>query len=214
MSSLSTVVRSLGVALAGFACVSCDPVPTLPASLGTPVTDVSVYLGTSVLEVGDTTRIEAEGFTNGEGFGTEPPRTVSFVAADSTILSLAQATWTLPMVPAVLARGLRTGLTTVTATINGVSARDSLRVIPTIGSIVVTPVMATIHINDTISYQVAVNAVDGSPISGVRVYSNSSVSGIAQLLSTNRYHALKPGTITITATLRRATGVATLTVIP
>jgi hypothetical protein len=213
MTFLPTLGRSLALALACFASLSCGPAPLDPGSLYTPVTDIAVY-SAGLVEVGDTMRIEAEGFTNGQGYTTEPPRTVSFSLADSTILSLEKTTWTMPIMPAVLAHGLRPGVTTVTATINGVSGRDSLQVIPRIGSIAVTPVAATIHTNDTITFHVAVMAVDGSEITTVHPYTTSSVGGIAQSIGLNLYHGLKPGTIAITATLRRATGSATLTVLP
>src|SRR4051812_38235508 len=99
------------VALVFIGLAACTPEndPLGPFALE-PVNGVHVYLPLyRILEVGDTARIDAEGFHDGNGFGTEPPHTVAFAASDPTVVRLESTTWTLSIVPTVRVRGLRPG---------------------------------------------------------------------------------------------------------
>src|SRR3954471_4685483 len=184
----------------------CDP-PPATGSVGltgllNPITEVEVYVATlgAVLEVGDTTQVTAEGFHNGSGFGTQLPQTVAFAVDDSTIASLEKASWVNAIIPAASARGRRPGVARVSVTINGVTGRDTILVIPTIGSIVVAPTSVTVHTNDTVSFHVTVFATDGTPITNVHPFTQAQIPGLATIVGRDLYRALKPGTTAITTT--------------
>jgi hypothetical protein len=122
-----------------------------------PVNEVIVYAGTvgELVEVGDTIRIDAEGFHDGNGFNVERSQSVTFAVSDPSVVSLESTAWKLPVVPTIRARGLRPGLVTITARINTIVGTDSLRVIPTVQSVAISPNPATVFVNDSVQLNVS-----------------------------------------------------------
>lgn len=188
----------------------------LPTVTFAPITDVVVYGGTQGIqvEVGDTVRIDAEGFHNGNGIGAQPPQSVTFATTDSTIVGLEPTHWTLSFMPTIRARGRRDGLVNIIATINGVTAQDSLRVIPVVGSVVLSPNPATVKVGDTITIHVQVTAQAGGPITTVHPFIQIDSIGYVVYSGVNQFRAQKPGIVALHAQVGRVVGRGTLTVTP
>lgn len=205
------LVLALSVALGGGSCVRMEIFP--PPN---PINGVSVYLPLGqVIQVNDPTRIHASGFYNGNGLGTEDPHTVSFVASDTTVLRLQPTTWIHASAPTTLATGLKPGLITLTATLNGVSASDTLRVIPEVASITLLPTSTSFFVGDTIPVAVEVRAMNGQLIGERTPLVLSETPGVVTLSSSygnNRVVGANPGTTVLTAFIGPDTGRVAVTV--
>jgi hypothetical protein len=195
---------------------SCEQ-PTNPFFLSrNPINGVEVYLPLlHVMQVGDTIRIDAEGFHDGYGVGTEYPHSVSFTATDTTVLRLEPVTWTLPFVPSMRARGLKPGLVTLSATINGVTGSDTLRVIPEVASITLSPSATTFFVGDTIPVAVEIRSTGGDLITERVPLVFPMTDGIVLLAGSygnNRVVGRNPGTTVLVAFLGPDTGRVMVTV--
>lgn len=204
-------------ALTLLACAGSCEQPTDPFLFArNPINGVALYLPLyQVVQVGEVIRVDAEGFYNGNGVGTEYPRTVSFVSSDTNIVRLQPATWTASFIPTVRATGLKPGLVTVTATINGVATSDTLRVIPEIASITLTPASASFFVGDTVTVAVDIRSTAGQPITERRPLITWDTPGIlisASTLTSNRVVGRTPGTTVLKAFIGPDTGRVTVTV--
>lgn len=203
-----------------FVLVGCGEAPSsLLATHGIslkPINEVIVYGGSNgqIAMVGDTVRVDAEGFRDGQGLGTESPRTVLFSTSDSSVVRLETTIWTLSFIPTTRVRGLREGLVTIFATINGVTGRDSLRVIPPIRIIQLTPNPATVRVNDTISIGVRVIAQNGADITTVAPFVSMDANGTALYAGKNTFRGVKAGTTTLRAQVGSVTATEILTIVP
>lgn len=175
-----------------------------------------VYGGSDGLqvEVGDTIRIDAEGFHDGNGFGTDFPHTVTFATTDSTVVGLESTSWSLSFVPTIRVRGRRDGLVSIIATINGVSGQDSLRVIPAVGSVTLSPNPATVKVGDTVTVQVQVIARAGGPITTVHPFIQLDSIGYVVYSGLNQFRGQKPGIVALHVQVGRVVARGTLTVTP
>jgi hypothetical protein len=121
---------------------------------------------------------------------------------------------------ATVAAGLATstgyGTTTITATVNGLTATASLTVsLPTLLSIVVTPSTPTIYQGTAIQLKATGTYADGSSVdvTSTVTWSSSDIN-IANVSATGLVQSFGLGTATITATHGSITGTASLTVVP
>jgi len=181
-----------------------------------PINGVELYLPLyHVIQVGETTKIDAEGFYNGNGFGAEYPKTVSFESSDTTVVRLTPTTWTMSIMPSMNAHGSKEGTVTLKATINGVSAADTLRVIPEIGSITLTPSSSTLYVGDSVTIGYDIRAVDGRSISSptpILQIANSNY-GIVYFVAGRWVKGNALGTVTLFASIGPDTGGTALTVL-
>jgi hypothetical protein len=207
--------RIIAAAVAGVSICCTDQGPGFPRL--NPINGVEVYLPLyHVIQVGQTDRVDAEGFYNGSGFGAEPPRSVRFTSSDTFALRLTPTTWTIPgLVASASMLGRKEGLVTISATINGITESDTINVVPEIESIRLTPSASTFRVGDTISVAIEVRAVDGRLLSipAPSLQMSDSELGIVIFSGRNVVLGRNPGTVTVFAAVAADTGRATLKVI-
>ena len=209
----SRILTLASCAVVGGSCAE----PTNPLFLPrNPINGVALYLPLyNVIQVGQTEKINAEGFHDGNGVGTEYPHTVSFHSSDTTVVRLTATTWTLPFIPSMNAHGLKEGLVVLKATINGVVGVDSLRVIPEIASITMTPTSSTLYVGDSVAIEFDIRAVDGRSLQSPRpvIQIANSNYGIVYFVAGRWAKGNAPGTVNLFANIGADTGRTTLTVL-
>jgi hypothetical protein len=205
-----TCAAALGLA----ACA--EPGPSIVFPPRNPITSVSVYLPLyHVMQVGEAVRLDAAGYYQGNGAWVEEPRTVVFRSTDTTVVGLEPTTWYMSSMPSVRARARRVGTVTFSATINGVTGSDSLRVIPEIQSIALTPTRSTLQVGDTVAVTVDIVSTGGEAITTVRPFVDMSDGvGVVVSVGQNRFRGVAPGTARLKAFVGADTGRVTLTVVP
>lgn len=139
--------------------------------------------------------------------------------AGGTLLAGRSVAWasTVPGVAVVSAQGLVTavsvGSTTISATVDGVSASAAVSVTPApVGSVNVTPTAVTVAAGQSTTLTASPVDAAGNPLSGRTITWTSSNTAIATVNATGRVSGLQPGTAIISATAEGRTGSSTVTV--
>ena len=159
------------LALALASCVESPPEPE-PFDFNTllnPINGVRVYAGSQFefAEVDDTTRIQAWGFHDGQGIGTQSVRTAIWTSSDPTMLHIVRSSFSANGASAVL-RGGRPGLVTLSVTLNGVTGADTIRVLPRIRELRLKSTRPTLAIGDTVEVWFRADDLNGDSIPSVR----------------------------------------------
>lgn len=154
--------------------VSCLEPPTEPEpfdfnSLLNPINGVVIYAGShyEYAEVDDTIRVYAAGFHNGNGIGTQALKTVEWSVSDATALQVTRTESQGNLSQATL-RGLKPGLVTLSAKLNGVAGTDTIRVVPRIKQLQIVTTRATLGIGDTVEIWLRADDMNGDSIPHVR----------------------------------------------
>lgn len=208
---------AIAIAIAVASCADDNGSFSIPFFPTMPINGVVVYTPLySIVEVGDTVTITSAGFHNGNGLGVEPIRTAIFNVSDTTTVRLEPRSMLYPNTPAVLARGRQEGVVVITATLNGVAGTDSLRVIPAIGRIEIITSHSTIHVGDTVTVDVRIIATDGTVITTPQwpVIQAEPIGLLIGAPNRNKMRGTSPGTATVTVKVGRATGTATVSILP
>ena len=159
----------LVVSVASCAGSPAEPEPFDLNTLLVPINEVVVYAGTQsrFAEVGDTKAIDASGFHNGEGFGTQIVKTATWTTSDPTMLQVVRRSISGSGSSAVL-RGGRPGLVTLSVTLNGVTGVDTIRVIPKIGQLHLRSTRSMLAIGDTVEVWFRADDLRGDSIPDLR----------------------------------------------
>jgi len=201
--------------------LGCDSLTGINEMFDHRLVGISVDQG-SVVEVGDTVRLTAAGDVNGV-LGMlmyDPVLDTRWSVSDPTIAQLQP----LPLPPPedsfprarTLIRGLRPGLTYVTATARGISGNASVRVIPVLQTIQVRAARDTVFVGDTIRVTAAGLDAAGATISELPL--TFAVVGGLQLNgwsdNTARVIAIAAGAGKTEARFRRVFGETEIVVLP
>jgi len=201
--------------------LACDSLTGINEMFDHRLVGIAVDQG-SIVEVGDTVRLTAAGDVDGV-LGIlmyDPVLDTRWSVSDPTVAQLQP----LPLPPPedsfprarTLVRGLRPGLTSVTATARGVSGQASVRVIPVLHTIQLRTARDTVVVGDTISVTAAALDASGTTISELPV--TFTVGGGLQLNgwkdSTARVIAIAAGPGTMGARFRRVFGETEIVVLP
>lgn len=158
---ISRRVASIAGLVFGVACAGDGNPAAVPLfGLGRPVREVIVYTWPFAIQVGDTMTVYADAFDS-TGFGTAWQSVRTWALSDS---SLATATALGPSKSASLFRGQRPGFLAVRVTIAGVTGQDSLRIIPTLAPLQVSPASLTLRLHDSASVKVRITDLSGFPV--------------------------------------------------
>jgi hypothetical protein len=194
--------------------VSCRVV-TEPLIAQGQVDHINVYTG-GVVEAGDTITATAEAFqSNGIMTAWFSPRVWS--VSDGSTVDIRGVTGP----SSVLLAALRPGTAQVSARIGDVEGSASLRVIPRLAPITLTPSVVSMRLGDSVQVVADIRTAAGVPITDLNVswraqdygvVTTSCCSASAWLRSSRQYGAT--GTTTVTAIVAHATGALTVTVTP
>lgn len=207
----------LSLALTFSACVD---IAGLDDMFGAPL--LAIGVDGAIVEVGDTVRVTAMGEVGGivGMWSYDPVLDARWAISDQTIARLESLPLPTPedSFPRArtLIRGARPGSARVTATARRVVGEAIVRVIPRIGTIRLTAPRDTISVGDTIRVSATARDAEGVPIVGVPL--TFGVQGGVELRGFDdagaRIVATSAGPATLSARFRRATGEATLVVVP
>lgn len=163
---LSRRVASIAAMVIVVACAGDrNPVAVPLFGLGRPVREVIVYTFPFAIQVGDTMTVSADAFDS-TGFGTAWQSVRTWTLSDN---SLATATAIGSSKSASLFRGQRPGALTVRVTIAGVTGQDSLRIIPTLAPLQVSPASLTLRLHDSAAVKLRIADLSGATIRNLAV---------------------------------------------
>ena len=134
-----------------------------------PINDVMVYAGSfwEFAEVDDTITIDAFGYHNGSGFGTQLIRTVTWASSDVATLRVVQSKTT-GIGSFAQVKGIKPGIVTLSVTLNGVTGSDTLRVIPRVKQLALKSSAAVLAIGDTVEIWCRADDLNGDSIPNLR----------------------------------------------
>ena len=134
-----------------------------------PINGVVVYAGSFhyFAEVDDSIGVMAWGYHNGEGWGAQSVTTANWAASDPTVLRIVRSSFRVNSAAAVL-RGVRPGLVALSATLNGVTGSDTIRVLPKIRALELKSTRATLSLGDTVEIWLRAEDMTGDSIPDVR----------------------------------------------
>ncbi|MDQ6736117.1 MAG: hypothetical protein M3Z30_00260 [Gemmatimonadota bacterium] len=201
-------VTCLVTACGGIDAIS-PPALTLP-----PISEVVVYTWPTYVQVGDTLRVQAGGFSRDGWEFTQPIRTVAWQTSNPDLIRIEAAVPVISIQPSVYARGLAPGNAHISATLNGVTGADSVIVLPRLQGVEVTPQTATIRVGQLLPVAARIVGSDGATIVGPRVVWSSSDYSVANFGGEWSVLGQHPGVAHIAASLARAVGGLDVTVVP
>jgi hypothetical protein len=136
--------------------------PSIFGDIPQPVS-VEVAFWGSVLEVGSVSRVCAFGMASW-GLAVATHRVEAWSLSDPTLAQIEQMPDPADRFACILLRPLHTGRLTVTATMAGVQGSNTVRLIPTVGTIVLTPADFVLRLGDTASVLPIVIAANGDTL--------------------------------------------------
>ena len=202
-----------------FACDSgaVTLLPIFPSLPVRSVREVIVDTWPFAIQVGDTMTVYTEAFDS-TGTGTAGLALRTWALTDST---LATATPLGPHRSSALFRGQRPGSMLVRVTINGVTGQDSLRIIPTLAPLEISPTSLTLRQGDTAIVRLRIVDRSGNPVQNLVVLWNSADYSIAVpycCRDSARVWSIpvvgRTGTTVISATVANSVVTMPVTVIP
>ncbi|MCU0646447.1 MAG: hypothetical protein MUF00_00510 [Gemmatimonadaceae bacterium] len=156
----------VGMALAIlWTCASPPTVEVPPLFRLPPVRHVNVYAYPNLLAVDRLDTLEANGFDS-TGVGVWVSGAATWRVSDSTRLSMRELD---PRRRQVEVRALRPGLVEVVATIAGVSGRDTVRIIPALLPLELTPAAVSLRRGDSTFVRLRIRTTDGVAVRGLFV---------------------------------------------
>lgn len=166
---LSRLTIGLAIGMASCLGPPTEPEPFDINSLLNPITEVLIYAGThyEYAEVDDSIGIYASGFHKGNGFGTQSIKTAEWSVSDPTALQVTRSASQGNLSRATL-RGLKPGLVTLSAKLNGVTGTDTIRVVPRIKQLQIVTTRATLGIGDTVEIWLRADDMNGDSIPHIR----------------------------------------------
>ena len=143
-------------------------------------TSVDVGFWGSVLEVGTPSRACAFGMKSGMAIATKPVD--SWTLSDASLAKIEQPPDPYDRPACILLRPTRPGTLTVTARMAGVIGTATVRLIPTIRTIQITPSTLNLKVGDSVDVSATFIAVNGDTIKDLpvvwRVSDNGTVSSV------------------------------------
>ena len=175
----SRVVSYISVCAAVALVCACDiganaltRVPLFPAR---PVRDVIVYTWPFAIQVGDTMTVDALAYDS-SGHLTASQSIRTWMLSDS---ALAAARSLGATSSSALFRGQRPGALLVRVTIAGVTGQDTMRVIPALAPLQISPASLTLRLGDTAAAKVRIADLNGVPVRNLVVQWNSDDYSVA-----------------------------------
>jgi hypothetical protein len=216
-----SVIRHLAwCALLSLALASCDPAPFDINDGRSPINGVRVYAGSHhfFAEVDDSIGIQAWGYHDGDGWGAQYVKTATWTASDPATLRIVRKTVLANSSAAVL-RGLRPGIVLLSATLNGVTGSDSIRVLPKIRELQLKATRTMLSIGDTVEIWLRANDLNGDSIPNLRPLYVRSLSQTQPLLyigpwPRERYVGNTTGSIVFYTQVANDSTDLTITVVP
>jgi hypothetical protein len=138
---------------------------------------VDVAFWGSVLEVGSVSRVCAFGMASW-GLAVATHQVEGWTLSDPTLAKIDQMPDPADRYACILVRPLRSGLLTVTARMAGLDGVSTVRLIPAIKTVQVTPSVLTLTIGDTASITATVITVDGDTLRDVPILWRESDYGV------------------------------------
>jgi len=138
---------------------------------------VDVAFWGSVLEVGSVSRVCAFGMASW-GIAIATHRVETWTLSDPTLAKIEQMPQPADRYACILLRPLRPGLLTVTARMAGLDGASTVRLIPAIKTVQVTPSALTLSIGDTASIAATVIAVNGDTLRDIPILWRESDYGV------------------------------------
>ena len=177
-----------------------------------PVEHISIYTNFGIVQVGSELEVFAGASTRNGRSSTFDERVV-WTSSDTSLARVRRKRGAESRY--VVVRGVRPGLVTLTASSGGVRASDTIRVIPAIQSITLTPSAFQMAPGDTFRVRAELRDPQGRPIEGVRLLWSAGDYGVAAFNDANGLVlARAPGTTTIRAEVAGRSASARLTVLP
>jgi hypothetical protein len=144
-------------------------------------TAVDVGFWSSVLEVGTASRACAFGMKSGMAIATHPVE--AWTLSDPSLARLERPTDPYDRPACILVRPLRPGILRVTARMSGLSGSATVRIIPTIRTIQLSPSSLSIKVGDSAAVTATFIATNGDTIRDLpviwRVSDNGTVSNVS-----------------------------------
>jgi hypothetical protein len=138
---------------------------------------VSVAFWNQTLEVGTVSRVCAFGMASW-GLAVATHRVESWTLADPTLASIGEMPDPADRYACILLRPLRPGVLTLTARMAGIEGTSSIRLIPQIRTILLSPSTLTLRVGDTASIRSTVITVDGDTLRGIPLVWRESDFGV------------------------------------
>jgi hypothetical protein len=154
----NSVSKLLGCVLAITGCNASSILGDTPQ----PVSVDVVFWG-SVLEVGTLSRVCAFGMASW-GLAVATHRVEAWTLSDPTLAQIEQMPDPADRYACILLRPIHTGRLTVTARMAGIEGSNTVRLTPTVGTIVLTPADLVLRVGDTASVTPTVIAVNGDTL--------------------------------------------------
>ena len=166
-------------AFALFACIltitSCNTSGIL-GDVPQPVS-VSVAFWAEILEVGSVSRVCALGMASW-GVAIATHRVESWTLSDPTLARTEEMPDPADRYACILLRPVRPGNLGLTARMAGIEGTNSVRLIPQVGTIVLSPSSLTLRVGDTASIRSTVISAEGDTLQGIPVAWRESDFGI------------------------------------
>jgi hypothetical protein len=138
---------------------------------------VDVAFWGSVLEVGSVSRVCAFGMASW-GLAVATHQVEAWTLSDPTLAKIDQMPDPADRYACILVRPVRPGLLTVTARMAGLDGVNTVRLIPAIKTVQVSPSALTLNIGDTASIAATVITVDGDTLRDVPILWRESDYGV------------------------------------
>jgi len=184
---------------------AAEPVPErVPATVEAPpapvVGDVRILDAPSVLPEGQTTPLGVRVF---DQQGRTLPRQARWSSSDPAVAVVEAGG---------LLRALAAGSVTITATVEGRTARVAVQVTPVVAEVVVTPATGEMRPGDALVLSASAQGRDGRALADRPISWRSSDEGVAVVSSVGRVTAVGLGSVVITATSDARAGTARIIV--
>lgn len=138
---------------------------------------VDVAFWGSVLEVGSVSRVCAFGMASW-GIAIATHRVETWTLSDPTLAKIEQMPDPADRYACILLRPLRPGLLTVTARMAGLDGVSTVRLVPAIKTVQVSPSALTLAVGDTASIAATVITVDGDTLRDIHILWRESDYGV------------------------------------